>query len=231
MLAYVFLHITGIVLIIMAPMLITSKDLGWLCTAVPTVHVTASDELPFFFHICVWIMAGGLIFQLIVGIIVACSKHGKKDTVSTYEKNPSIIVNWEMLPSVDMMARVKGSLSRWRLVTLFCTLSGSLVLVTEISLLVAMVLVPAVPYITQPSCLIYVIMYAITALAVYTCVALIVERYIIFSKETKKGHACIETYICKNILSIMALLMWLVIIGGVIAGAIYCTIMAMNNNF
>ena len=277
-----FLHITGIVLIIMTPMLITSKDIEWLCSSTigctmkigpnnthyasmnalcnivgdnmdfscsgsrrccsncrlpltfsmaegSPVHVTAHDELHGFFYICVWIMGGVLAFELMIGIIVACSKHAKKDTVSSYEETSQLIVNWDKLPSMDMVTKAKGSVSRWRLVIMLCRLSGSLVLVTEISLLVAMVLIPAVPHIKSLSCFIYVILYFITALAVYTCVALIVERYIISSKEMDKEHACMKTCLCKNILSVMGLLMWLVIIGGLVTASIYCIIIAMSN--
>ena len=296
MLAFVFLHITGIVLSIMAPMLTTSKDTGWLCSSTigctmtiginntrygsmnplckpnkpnalvdalnivggnvdfpcwgskrccshcrlpltfgisqgPTVHVTTRDELQVFFHICVWIMAGGLAFQLMVVIIVTCSKRAKKDTGRSYEDKSQLIINSNELPSMDMVTRVKGSAYRWRLVIMLCTLSGSLVLVAEMSLLGALVLVPAVPYINPLSCFIYEILYFITALAVYTCMTLILERYIIFSKEMQKGRACIKTCICKNILSVMSTLMWLMILGGLITVTIYCIILARNNKF
>lgn len=190
--------------------------------------VTTTDELQDLFYTGAWIMGGVLVFELVVCIIIAFIRHAKKDTLKNHEEQS--IIHMENMPAEETVAMVKGSLAGWRLAFAFCMLSESIVLATEMCLIIAMVLVPALPYIPRLYCVVYVVILFSTVLSVYCSLGLIVERYIMFSKQMYNRDSWIKTCACKTILSIMSVLMLLVVIAGFITASVY-GIIAVTKSF
>ena len=188
------------------------------------VVVGTHDELRTIFRRGLGIMVVALIAEMLVGIIVACSIHGQEVVVGSYQEDPKEELDFETV------VKIEKSLSRWRRLSFVCTVIGAVVLITDMCLLIALVLVPAVPHLRNLSCIIYVVMYGITALATYACIGVLIDRYIAISSQRYRKHSCMDTCICKAVLKIMGACMWLVIICSLIVGAIYCAIFATNRD-
>lgn len=182
--------------------------------------VETHDNLQAIFRKGLGIMVVALSIEMLMAIMVAWSIHGKEVVVARYQKDT------EEELDLDTLVKMEKSISKWRCVTIVSALIGAVALITEISLLIALVLVPAVLHLRNLSCFIYVAMYAITGLTTYVCLGVLIDRTIYICRQGLKMHTCVDTCILKAILKIMGSCMWLVIVVGFIAGAVYCAIYA-----
>lgn len=186
-----------------------------------TIVVVTRDDLLDIFHICKLIMLVGLVLELMLGIIVTSSRKVEKATVTNFEEKQRLVVNMD----INMDVRLKGKLSQLRTVRRLSGLGSIVALVAEMCSIITAVMVPAIDYMRNLSCFYYVILYFVATLTAYTCIGLSIQRYITFCKDTGKTKPlrCVETCFWKIILSIMRPVLWLMLIGGSIAGSIYCS--------
>ena len=185
------------------------------------VLVRARDELQNIFQLCVGIMSGSLAFQLLVVLIVACSQHAIKVAESKKDEQSLIVAK-------DTLVKKEHLASRWRVASVLCIITSLVMLVIEMSLLIALVLMPAIALVRNLSCYIYVVFVFVLVIATYCCMGLVIEKYVAFSRLMNKEHTCLDTCIGKAILSVMGSVMWLVVIAGFIIGSVYCAIITAN---
>jgi hypothetical protein len=184
------------------------------------IVVSTQDELRMIFFKCLVVMSVALFVEVLVGVMLTCSKHPQRFRIDNcYEESQR---------RDDLDTAMGGATMRRKVVCLVSTAVGLASLATEMCLLIALVLVPAVSYMRTPLCFISVVRYAIAFLAAYTCMGVLIDRYIAIRNRKKKVDTCIDTCISNVILSIMGSAMWLVTICGLIIGAIYCGIVAIN---
>jgi hypothetical protein len=190
----------------------------------PLVVVRTRDELLIIFRRGLWIMVVALTVEVLAGIAVACTIHCRKTVADSSQEGPNGVVDIETVFKYDQIP------SKCKAVVLLCIVVAVVVVVTDMCLLIGLILVPAISHLRNLSCFIYMIMYAISFLSTYVCIGVLIEIYITISNKMDIKHRCLSTWIWKVVLSIMGSLMWLVIICGLIVGAIYYVYFAITNS-
>ena len=187
------------------------------------VAVITRDEFRVIFQRGLVIMAVTMVVELLLSLILVCSAYRKELIMHELLMGPRTDVD------LDTTVRKDGRISTCQWVFFVFTVVSLVMLSTEICLLIALVLMPAVSHMTDMSCSIYVLIYAISVLITYSSVGVMISRYIAIINHVDVKQICKDVSVCETVLSVMWLIMCLATVCSVITVAINNVIMAYKS--